>query len=253
VESLKMHMKKTHPMVQCDQCEEKFMTKRNLLVHKIKTHVVKCKGCDKRFVTKENLKMHMDSERCGDRKDTRVGCTKCIYVATSAEDLKAHMVKNHSKDGGSVVKPLVVDLTREKARKDCRFGQKCRFLATNSCRFNHTVNMQSQVREKAPRECRFGQSCRFLANKSCRFSHQDGQQSQVRERAPRECRAGLNCRFLASNSCRFNHKVDSEGWETVSRQRQWCPWANCTKANCAHNHSGNVVFQLNSRPSNNIQ
>lgn len=42
----------------------------------------------------------------------------------------------------------------------CRFGNKCRHLATGTCNYSHIANA-----------CRFGDNCKFNAQGTCKFVH----------------------------------------------------------------------------------
>jgi hypothetical protein len=138
-----VHMKKNHTQVKCTQCDKKFKSKRIMLQHLMRNHarkaeeileaVFKCKVCEKKFQSLIELKKHT----CVDNKDTRAGCHKCIHVAASPKDLNTHMLKSHSVNTAQV-KPRSRDEGSAVVR-DCRYGQECRFLARNCCKFNHKV------------------------------------------------------------------------------------------------------------------
>ncbi|XP_055593393.1 zinc finger protein ZFP2-like isoform X1 [Uranotaenia lowii] len=82
---------KNYPYFECNVCQEKFITKRLLYLHKaLHTDKFECKICEKRFQTKQRLQQHDDAHHNTERKYKCSICTDNRFYK-NISSLKNHM------------------------------------------------------------------------------------------------------------------------------------------------------------------
>ncbi|XP_048753521.1 zinc finger X-chromosomal protein-like [Ostrea edulis] len=84
---------------QCDICEKRFVTRRNLTDHVRRTHGIKIhcpyEGCSKTFPGNTNLKIHIT---CFHEREKKFGCHACPYKCTSHGNLVKHIRGVHKEE-----------------------------------------------------------------------------------------------------------------------------------------------------------
>ena len=99
VETLNHHLKYFHDSsrkINCELCEQKFLTKKGLHSHKIQVHSEKrniCEYCDMRFATKSCLRQHTE---CVHLK-VRYSCNRCEKDFSQHTGLRRHISEIHEK------------------------------------------------------------------------------------------------------------------------------------------------------------
>ena len=193
---LEKHLRDRHTEVNCQMCDKKLSTKKEVDEHICSDNQVvpqKCEKsyCQKEFVSTATLKQHMKEAHFGQQRSV---CNKCGEVLNRNDSVKKH--------NETCCKSAGIDKSREVCkhwrRGHCNMGTECQFSHVGH---QNVPWVKSVSTQKTSALCRNGPSCNFLARGKCMFKHHNTNNHQSNQNGsgqPRPNKGRQRCRFGAA-------------------------------------------------------
>ena len=135
-------------------------------------------------------------------------CGHCVYIATTDQDLEAHMISKHS--------------YTVKSTKQCHFYKRGKCDRPLSCRFKHdgpvdkSPQISNQTVQREPPKCTRGSGCTFKSQGRCHYYHDD-----VGVQLPRQIQHQKN---VEETQKKTTHRLWCQFQDTCKKGPEICPF-----------------------------
>ena len=187
-------------MEKCKSCGFSCKSKEVMKQHMTSRHGVKlinhngfkCLMCTEVLMDKQSFMKHKaDHQRELDVITFNDVCTKCSLSFGSREDYLEHLLEKHRP---KQYNDKQTGLKKSKESEECENGPNCKWLKTDSCKFEHNKQPWSTVQNRMHKKQTKQHQARVV------------EQSYAKTQATKVCTNGPSCKFLKQDRCNFFHK-----------------------------------------------